>query len=285
MAENKTLLSRLVAAPEEGTVRYPLWRIVFGPYMIFIDNFRPFFFIGGLYALIMSVLYLLGGQSLFCSYSNFTAQEICSANIWWYAGTRLAVLFVIGAFCVRYYQAVWQKQPLSWSYLLKPRKTDACSFAAFVVFLLLNAVSGLSWYLLSVRVPNPDWRIELTYFAFVALGFVVPFVLLRFYGVFAYLWNCEKIPSLWQIWQKSRGNGLRLILSLALWFFLFVFALLSVSVNFNLAAGDNPFYIVIAGEYVFNLVVLILISFFINFCGLQKLFLSEGEIHDRAKSN
>ena len=287
MAEIKSFLSKMIAPsePEEGTVRFPWSKIVFGPYFIFMNHFREFFFTAALYALLMTAIYLLGGQSMFCGSDLFGESLFCSNNLYLYIGIRLVVLLVVAVFCVRYFQAVWLKENISWKFLLMPQKKDLVSFVAFIIFILLNAISGLSWYLLAVRVPNPDWRIELTYFAVVASGFLVPFILLRFYSVFALVWNGEKISSLGQMWCKTRGNTLRLIMSLALWFFLFIFSLSAVSVNFNIAVQNNSFYIVFVGEYVFNFVVLILMSFFINFCGLQKLFLTEGNANEKTENN
>ncbi len=282
MTETKSFLSKMFgpSEPEEGTVRFPWNRIVFGPYFILMNHFREFFFTAALFALLMTVIYLVGGQSMFCGLGLFEQKLFCSNSVFLYIGTRLVVLLIAAAFCVRYFQAVWLKRSLSWKFLLNPQKKDFVSFMAFVTFILLNAISGLSWYLLAVRVPNPDWRIELTYFAVVALGFLVPFILLRFYSIFALIWSGEKIYSLGKMWIKTRGNALRLIFSTTLWFFLFVFSLSAVSVNFNVAAQNNSIYIIFIGEYVFNFVVLILMSLFVNFCGLQNFFLTEGNVNE-----
>lgn len=287
MAEIKSFLSKMFAPsePEKGTIRFPLGQIIFGPYLVFMNHFREFFLTAAFYALLMSIIYLLGGQSMFCASGLFEQNLFCSNSMVLYIGSRLVVLFVVAVFCVRYFQSVWLKENISWQFLLTPQKKDVISFVAFVIFILLNAISGLSWYKLAVRVPNPDWRIELAYFTVVALGFLVPFILLRFYSIFALIWNGEKVSSLKQMWLKTRGNTLRLIISLTLWFFVFIFSLSAVSVNFNIAAQNNSIYIIFIGEYVFNFVVLILMSFFVNFCSLQNLFLTEGNANERTENN
>lgn len=287
MIEIKSFLSKMFgpAEPEKGTIRFPWSRIVFGPYFIFMNHFREFFLTAAFYALLMSVIYIIGGQSMFCASGLFEQNLFCSNSVGLYIGSRLVVLFVVAAFCVRYFQAVWLKENVSWKFLLTPQKKDFVAFVAFIIFILLNAISGLSWYKLAVRVPNPDWRIELAYFAVVALGFLVPFVLLRFYSVFAQIFEGAKFASPWQLWRKTKGNMLRLVVSLTLWFFLFIFSLSAVSVNFNIAAQNNSIYIIFIGEYVFNFVVLILMSFFVNFCGLQNLFFTEGNANERTENN
>ena len=287
MIEIKSFLSKMFgpAEPEKGTIRFPWSRIVFGPYFIFMNHFREFFLTAAFYALLMSVIYIIGGQSMFCASGLFEQNLFCSNSVGLYIGSRLVVLFVVAAFCVRYFQAVWLKENVSWKFLLTPQKKDFVAFVAFIIFILLNAISGLSWYKLAVRVPNPDWRIELAYFAVVALGFLVPFVLLRFYSVFAQIFEGAKFASPWQLWRKTKGNMLRLVVSLTLWFFLFIFSLSAVSVNFNIAAQNNSIYIIFIGEYVFNFVVLILMGFFVNFCGLQNLFFTEGNANERTENN
>lgn len=285
MTENKSWWNKFIPAPEEGTVRFPLAQIIFGPYMLFIEKFKFFVYTGGIYALLMSLIYLLGGQSLFCSYRNFSLPEICADNLFQYIGTRLIMLAVISCYCVRYYKTVWMQQPFTLRAMFTPQKTDFYSLSAFVIIILLNAIAAVSWYLLSIREPNPDWRIELTYFGFVAIGFLVPFIVLRFYCTLAYIWQNEKIPPLWQIWKKTRGNGLRLLVAASLCFLLILFGLSAISARLNLLAENSSIYIVVGGEFIFNLTMLILVSCFVNFCGIQKLFLMEGNENEKTNLN
>lgn len=284
MVQNKSPFGHILFAPQEGTVRFPAFKTIFGPYMMFIDQFRTFALIGGIYAAVMAVVYLLSGQAMFCSFAHFDNAQFCSSNLYFYFGSRLVALVMASAFCLRYYQAVWQQQEISWAMLLRPQKRDLPALAAIIIFLVLNAAAFLSWYLLSVRIPNPDWRIELTYFAFAGSGFLVPFILLRFYSVLAYIWSGEKIPSLWQIWKRSGGNTLRLLLGVTLWFFVFVFFLSAILMNFGAGGSSSPAW-VMAGEYIFNLSALLMTACFVNFCGLQKMFLSESEKNDTEKND
>lgn len=275
MTENKSWWSNFILAPKNGTIRFPFMQIVFGPYVLFIDKFKVFAYIGGAYALLISLIYVLGGQSLFCSYKNFAASQMCAYDSFLSIGSRLIVFAIISCYCVRYYKAVWMQQPLTFRAMFAPQKTDLYSLAALALLILLNAIAMLSWYLLSIREPNPDWRIELTYFGIVATGFLVPFVLLRFYCVLAYVWQGEKLPSLWQIWQVTRGNNLRLLIAVALCFLLVLFGLSAILKNLNFMVESGSFCAVLAGEFIYNAAELVLISCFVNFCGIQKFFLTE----------
>jgi len=259
--------------PEDGAVRYPLLKIIFGPYMLFIDKFKDFFFVGGFYAFLLSLLYIFSGQSIYCN----IREDICYGNIIWVILVRVAVLVLVSAFCCRYYQSAWQGQKFSLKYMLKPQKNDIYSFLAILLFLIINFSSVVSWKLLSDRIPNPDWRIELTYFAFVSIGFFIPLFALRFYVVFAYIWGKKKLPSIKDLWTQSRGNMMGLILGVSVWFFVMTFFLSSVGSNVLYREDDVSYLGIFIGEYIYNLSLLSLIGFLINFCAIPEKFLSEEQ--------
>ena len=260
------------AGAADGAKLFPIFRVVFGPYNLFIDNARRFFAIGGIFALIMTVVFMLLGQNVMCSFED-VRNVFCSNNPWVYLVSKLIGLGLIAVFAVRLYQITYQDVAFSWKNLFKLQLRDAKAAGALLAYLLLNMISLLSIYALYVRVPNPDWRIELCYFAVVSVGFLVPFVLLRFYSLLAFVLAGEKFPSLKYIWQNTAGNGLRLVFSFALIFCILVFSLNAVANNFRLVALENTIYISFIAEYLFNLVLLLNMTFFVNYCYLQKNFL------------
>ena len=135
----------------------------------------------------------------------------------------------------------------------------------------------LSFYLLYVRVPNPDWVVEITYFAVVSIGFVVPFVLMRFYALLAVFLNGgPKVSPAW-LWARSKGNNLGIILSL----FLIIIVMLFILVYFQHGiAGIEVEYANWSGtviEYFYSLLLLMLISLVINNCHVQKEYLLGGK--------
>lgn len=261
------------AETKPEAVKFPVIGLVFGPYNLFIDNSRKFFAAGSIFALIMTVMFLLLGQNIMCPFANNSMPEICSNSPVLYLIARFLGLYLTAVFIVRIYQYCFAGAAFSWKWLLLPQATDLKMTAAVVVYICLNLLSMLSAYLLYVRVPNPDWRIELSYFAVVSLGFLVPFVLLRFYSLFGFVAENCKFPSLRRLWRETSGNGLRLLSSFALLFCVLVFSLNSVVNNFRLVASENTFYIAFIAEYIFNLVVLLNVMFFANYCYLQKKFL------------
>lgn len=259
--------------PEEKVKKFPIFRLIFGPYNLFIDNSRKFFIVGGIFSLVMTLVFLLLGQNLMCAFENNSRTGFCADGPVFYIIARFMGLFLISMFSVRLYEYCYNNAVFSWKWLLFPQKSDVKMFGGYLVYISLNLLSLVSAYLLYIRIPNPDWRIELSYFFVVSLGFLVPFVLLRFYSLMAFVMENRKIPSLKKIWYETSGNGLRLLISFALLFCILIFSLNSVINNFRLVASENTIYITFVAEYIFNLVVLLNIMFFINYCHVQKDFL------------
>ncbi|MBQ8661433.1 MAG: hypothetical protein IJ482_03820 [Alphaproteobacteria bacterium] len=267
------LQNKPASEPEPEPKKFPALRLIFGPYNLFIDNSRRFFMLGGILALVMTAVFLLLGQNLMCAFDTNSRMDLCADSPVLYFASRLAGLFLVSVFSVRIYESCYAGAAFSWRWLLRPQKADAKMFAAYAVYLGLNLLSLVSAYLLYVRVPNPDWRIEFAYFTVVSLGFLVPFVLLRFYSLFAFVMEDRPFPPLRQLWRDTSGNGLRLLVSFALLFCVLIFSLNSVINNFRLVASENTIYITFVAEYIFNLVVLLNIMFFVNCCRVQKEFL------------
>lgn len=267
------LQNKPVPETEPEPKKFPALKLIFGPYNLFIDNSRRFFMLGGVFALIMTMVFLLMGQNMMCAFETNSRMDLCSDSPVLYLAARLIGLFLVSVFSVRIYESCYAGASFSWRWLLRPQKADVKMFAAYVVCLGLNLLSLVSAYLLYVRVPNPDWQIELAYFAVVSTGFLVPFVLLHFYGLFAFIPENRPFPSLKKLWHNTSGNGLRLLVSFALLFCVLIFSLNSVVNNFRLVASENTIYITFVAEYIFNLIVLLNIMFFINYCRVQKEFL------------
>lgn len=202
--------SSAAVVPEEDNrdaVKMPLFKIVFGPEGLFIDRTRNFFAVAGIYALLLSVLSLVAGQGYMCLYNDYrVGGGYCTNSIGLYVAVHIVVLYVISMFMVRWYNVCFGGQPLSWRYLLLPRRQDVRSFAGNIAFILINLLSMLSLYLLYVRDPNPDWRIELVYFAFVSIGFLVPFVVMRFYALIGFILAGREISLFCRGLEPGKGK-------------------------------------------------------------------------------
>lgn len=281
MTQKKSLISRIFSiSTSDNAVLYPLGKIVLLPYSLLAKGFRAFFGPAAIYALLISLLYLFTGQSMFCNFSLFSYDSICFYNPIMFIVTRIFVFYLIAAFCVRYYQTQWQNREPDWRFLIYPQRRDIISFFTMLILFLANFTALWSWKTLTVRVPNPNWKIELTYFAFVSLGFLVPLVLLRLYVFTAFIWSGNKPISLWKIWIKTQGNNLRLLISFCLWFFISMFLLSSISNTFSASASEAGWFTIFTGEYMFNFALLIVFGFFVNSCSYQKTILCKEKEND-----
>ena len=280
-----SLLNKLFSDPAPAAetpsvaVKIPFLRIILDPYSLFIDQVGKFLVVGSFIALVMAVLSLSAGQGFMCIYQDYRAHGYCIDNVWIYGLVRIINLFLFAIFMTKWYQICYLNRPLNCDTLCRVGHTDLKTFATLLVFILLSLISALSLYLLIVRVPNPDWRIELLYFAVVSLGFWVPFLLIRFYSVFGFVMGGEKVPPLRLIWNKSAGNTLRLLCSISLLFVVSVFMMFGFMNNFRLAAVRHAVYISWIVEYLYNLMLLLLLAFFVNHCRLQQIYLFGRKDH------
>lgn len=258
---------------EEMPRKIPFMKIIFDPFSLTIEHFRTFVIYALFYALILSLIAFIMKHPYVCLYGDFRAENSCGNNPYLYLLTHLITLFVASLFMVRWYKQNYQQSSLPISCLCRISKLDFKSFGLLLVFILINMLSALSFYLLIIRVPNPNWQIEMVFFTIVSVGFLIPLAAMRFYGMFTFVWSGEKVPPLLLFWKRSRGNSLRLLISLGLIFFICVFSLLAFNAHFKLVEQKNAVYISFMIEYLYNLLFLLLVTFFANHCYLQKEYL------------
>ena len=218
------------AEPVSETVKpqMPWLGMIFGPYLLFMDNTRCFFRLGGIYALILSVVALLFKNGFGCSIAEMRAGGYCAASSLPIVLSFLTGMFVMVMFCRRWCRFCLLRQPWNWREVLRPGRDDVKLYGLLLLFIALSLISVLSFYLLYIRVPNPDWRIELVYFGVVSLGFLVPLLLIRFYALFAFLMSGEKMPTLKAVWSAGSGTTLKVLSALLLLFLIAVFSQMSL---------------------------------------------------------
>lgn len=267
----------LNAAPAVAPVRIPVTQLIFRPFGIFADRFGLLLRLAALFALPITLLSVFMGFSYICFTDYRSAYFFCSDSQGWYLVYLFAKIFLISAFLVRWYDGAFLNRDYNWKNVFLPTSRDFTTAALVCFYLLLNMAPLLSFYLLYVRVPNPDWVVEITYFAVVSIGFVVPFMLMRFYALLAvFLSGGPKVSPAW-LWARSKGNNLGIILSL----FLIIIVMLFILVYFQLGiAGIEVEYADWSGtviEYFYSLILLMLISLVINNCHVQKEYLLGGK--------
>lgn len=258
-------------APDCTRVKLPFFKMSFGPFGLVLDNPRIFFSLSLIYALLIALLALLSGFSYLCVYSSMGKVVVsCSDSHLLYLTYFILKLYIISLFCIKWSETAILKQPLSWTQIFSTDLRSVKLALLFVFVLLLNGMPFLSGLILYFREPNPDWRIEVAFFAVVSIGFLVPFFLVRFYSVFAFFIYGQPIPNLREMWRKNTGNNLNLLSGLFLIIILAMFLFSSLYQNFSIVAQENSFYIAFVSEYLYDILTLLFLACFTNYCCIQQ---------------
>ncbi len=254
--------------------KMPIMALLFRPFAVFADKFRLLVAVSGVLGLLTAVLATLLGFNYACMSLETSSQFFfCSGSETAYLLNLCLKTFLIALFIQKWYEIAFLGRPFSFSELLRVDAKTFKTVALLILFILLNMFPALSFYVLYVRVPNPDWVVEITFFAFVSLGFLVPFVVMRFYSVFALFLGNEPVPSLKLIWRRGSGNNFRIILAL------FVIIVIMMMILINMYAGLRNIedgyvnYVGIVGEFVYDTVFLMLLSLLVNHAYVQKQLL------------
>lgn len=262
------------AAEDCTKIRIPFFKIVLGPFSLLLDNPKAFFTLALPYALIISVLSLVSGFGYLCLY--FRSGDInayCSNSTAVYLLYSLLKVWIIAVFAIKWCETALLKKTLSWKGLFLPDKRSLRVSLLIVVFILLNAMPLVSGFILYIRVPNPDWRVEIAFFAVVSLGFLVPFALLRFYSLFAFMIYGNPLPNLRELWLRNSGNNMNLLGGLFVIVILAALIFSNLFRNFELVAYGASFYIGFVSEFLYNLFYLFIVVLLINYCCIQQQLL------------
>ena len=255
--------------------RIPFIYLFFGAFNIFTDNLKIFFKLASVYALITLVFSLVLGFSFVCNYHTNINGVYCSNS-----GINFAIFSVIkfvifGVFISKWGDYILSKKEFNFKSLFSLGKKEVLSILGLVSFIVLNLVPFLSFYLLYISVPNPVWQIEVIYFGFVSIGFLVPIIFIRFYSLFAFVVMGEKLPSLKLLWQKTKHSGFKVISAVTITFILLLFLLMTYYGNFRTFDFSGFILQAYLVEYIYEILLLIFCTFFINNCYLQKSYLFE----------
>lgn len=243
-------------------------RLAFVPFVNLFDNFGKWLKIASVYALVISFISFVSGYSYICAYEAGNSQIYCnsSAGMYW---LYLLIKFIIFAFFVAEWISIYQgkKYVVAQSFALSAQKIKTATVLG--ALLLLFGVGFLSGYLLVIRVPNPNWKIELGYFTLVSSGFLVPLFATRFYSLIAYAAEDKKFPALKKIWAATSGETIKILLSLFVILILMIFILGNyiVSVRYN-NSGNFLIYAIIS-EFLLNILTLLFWAAFANNCVMQ----------------
>ena len=265
------------ATPQPVTepVKLPFFTSIFGAYGILAENFKAFLVLGSVFALLLSVIYIGSGLSLLCINHIYQENFFCTTDVRILLIVRLFVFFISCLFIRGWYQVITGKQPDNRLAYFVPKKADLKIAGIFLGYLLCLLVAAGSAYLLYMREPNPDWRIELAYFAVVSLGFLLPFLTLRFMCYVAFAAADESLPAPPVVWKKTSGNFFVLLAGIIVLFMLSLFIAISLLHQLVIVENAGRFYVAVFSEYISQLLYLLIVACFTNYCYLQKKLLFE----------
>ncbi|HCU59331.1 MAG TPA: hypothetical protein DIC64_05055 [Alphaproteobacteria bacterium] len=250
--------------------KYSVIKAFSKPFLDITDNSFIFLKIAGAFSLVLALLSFVFGQTFACTVPALINKTFCPSNVFSYIVYLPLKLFILSVFLRTWYDNIYLQKQIDFSYF----KTNIRSFFKFfgllIVFIAFNSLPALAFYLLLVRNPNPVWQIELVYFTFVSLGFIIPFVSLRFYSNLALLVENRPWRSFKEIYQKTQFKLSKIFFSFAV--VLGISLLLFLSVNNSLKANVfEPLLVYnILGEYLFELVFLFIFTLMLNFIRVQK---------------
>lgn len=247
-------------------IKLPIFKILFSPFNQILDNGKIFFLLTLPTALLTCIFASLMGFNYLCTYSVGNSEQLyCSNSLWGYLLYSFIKVLIWAYVVIKWYNYVWLKQKVDIKSLLQVDTSYLKLTLYLFIFLLLNMLPLLSWWILYIRNPNPNWQIEMIFFAFVSIGFVMPIILLRFYTVLVFISRKEQMPKLSTIWAKTSGNTIRIFMSFFLILTLGIFIFGNLYSNFKALSTHITLYNQFLAEYIYDFFAIFLfISVFNN---------------------
>lgn len=268
-------MTKKIEYSETSAKKIPVLTAIFGGYNLVINKFKEFIILGTIFSVVLMALYFCSGQDALCYNRYYRASHFCNNNIVSYIVIHTIAAFVICIFLRCWYQIGILGKPLSWMLIIKPQTSELKIAGGFLLYFCTLLLAGLSFYLLLIRDPNPDWKIELLYFTVVSLGFFVPILALRFSVYFAFFADNSKLPSLSCVWNKTAGNGFALLSGIIILMIIGLSISQAMMSSFARISEDVSIYTALGSEYLSNVSILFIITCFMNYCYLQRNFLFE----------
>ena len=278
----------LAPEPEEERakkIKLPVFRLMFYPFNQILDNGKIFFSLTLLSALFLSMDSTLFGFNYLCIYTNVRPTDLyCSDSFALYAVQMLIKIAVFGYVAYKWSAYVYEKKSFSFASLFRLDKTYLKTTACLLILLIINSLPLFSSWILYIREPNPDWQIEMIFFAFVSIGYVLPFVALRYYPLLGFVLRGKKLPQLGSSWQKTSGNMLRILFGLLVIFILSVYLFSNMYGNFRAILPNITLYNQFLAEYIYDFVILFLFLVLLNNINVQyEIFYAEENGENSAR--
>lgn len=260
-------------------IKFPMFRIMFSPFNQILDNGKVFFLLSLSGALLICIAATLLGFNYLCTYSAGSSEQIfCSNSLGGYIIYNMIKMLIWSYVGIKWYEYTYNGEKLCLKSMCRVDRRYL-KFAGFLLlFLLLNMLPMLSWWILYIRVPNPNWQIEMVFFAFVSIGFIIPIILLRFYASLGFVLRGKKFPAVSYIWSKTTGNTLKIFLSFMLILIISMFIFGNLYTNFKMLTAHININNMLISEYIYDFFALFIYLCIINNLNMQyQIFYGEEE--------
>lgn len=255
---------------KEKLNKYPVFRAFSKPIIILTDHLKTFGKIGGSAAFVLLLISFVFAQPFACLVPALREKSYCGSDIVPYIFYMVAKLFVLSSFLRIWADKIFLNKNIDFAYFKQNTRRFLKMFWAFILFLLINSLPAFAFYFILVRVPNPVWQIEILYFLFMSLGFLIPFILLRFYTNIALFISDLPYLNIKEIYEKTNFKSTKIFFAFSLVLAFCLFFFLTINGNLKTHIFEPLFLYNIVAEYIFECAILVVATCMLNFIMVQK---------------
>lgn len=280
----KNIKNSLFSLAPDAKTNISVFQLAFRPIKLLFKNWQTLILLGVPFALLLTLCSMIAGRSALCNVDSgvILTDFHCSDTVESYYLDVLIRFLIISAFMLKWYSFALLKEPLTLKNLFTYSKDEIKTFGIITVFAIINLLPLVGMLILFARVPNPNWKIELVFFTCVAWVFLLPLMAIRFYSIIASTLEDNKNLTLKEIWNKTSGNTLKLLLGTG--FIVFIALIIFMQYySFILGTTDYTYKIALSVELEYDFLVVLFAACFMNYCYTQRELLLKGE--DNASNN
>ena len=278
---DQNIKKSLFSLSPDVTTNISLWALISQPIKLIFKNWQFFFLFGVPAALLLTFSSLLSGHAVVCGIPAMlgVSTYACDGSVVSYYCDLIFRLILCTVFSVKWYQYVLLKTNITLKNLFALKKYEAKALGFLFLIIITDIAPIIALALLVFRTPNPNWQIELAYFTSVAWIFLLPLIAIRFYPYFALAAENKSMPSIAEMWRKTKGNMIKFLLGISVLVFLALFIFMQYYAFIQNIDSLNNFEIA-SVEFEYNVLMILFLIGFTHFCYIQKILLYKGDVNE-----
>ncbi|MDD4555706.1 MAG: hypothetical protein PHE89_00040 [Alphaproteobacteria bacterium] len=263
-------------------VKIPFLRLIFNPFVYLMDNLKAFFVSAAFYSAILTLASAVFGTFFLCGFEKVQEQVSCSFGVFSNLSYVLLKTFCLLLFFSFYYQVLLGEKgaKIEWRNLYKLDKSLLKILVALIGVGITCAMPFLSLYILMIREPNPDWVIEISFFAVVSLGFLVPFATMRLLSFIGQMIEGQEKFSLLAIWMRTSENMFKIIFALS--FVIMFFLVFLMNFYYGFATHQTEGYgSILLAEFIYDILFFLSAALFIGHVKAQTKYVIHEDYEEK----